>query len=389
MSTGTATALPNPDDQNPPVTGNDPAATPEGQQPGTEPGAGGGIQFLPPEPGDDPDDVALKAAQALVHAEDTEAGAQPEGSTTQGQDPAQAGTTPPAATQPDQRQPAQPAPVMIPKARLDETLQALDKTRLENARLQGMLEATARQTQPAPGQQQQQQQPQQTPAQRIAALRAEKVTLAKDFDDGKFSGSAFMEKQAAIDTQIDQLRDEQLTATLKPNAAPANDELYLETLTAQLETNHPWVKVFDQVGTDADWKFLELKAVENLTAAGKTIDLSKTIDRYNFRKEMSELATAFGPSLVAAKAAAKGIAIPGAQPQQQQQQQQPQLTPAAQTRLKALQRAAGAPPDLAAMTGSIGDPTGAISEERLEHISEEDFDKLPAATRAKLLGTSA
>ncbi len=344
------------------------------------------------------DDAELLEALATVKAEEA-GGAGDDQTGNQQQDPAQTGAPPAAAPQgqPQPPQPqGQPAGVMIPKARLDEALKQIDDLRLENARKDGMLAAhqTQRPAQPAPGQPAPQ--PQQTPQQQLDAIATAQEALAQRFDNGEITGVQWVKEQRTLNGQEQAIREGMLAAKLQPAApAPApNDELYLETLTAQLETKHPWTHVFEAVGTDADWDYLKATALQDLAAQGKQLDMSKTVDRYELRKAISEAADRLGPALVGQRAQAQGIALPG---QQQRQQQtpgvppggKPPLSPQAAARLAALQKAQNAPPDIAALPGHGSDPAGVPTEAAIEGMSDDDFDKLPTALVNRLRGVSA
>jgi hypothetical protein len=375
----------------------DPAlpAIDDNQPPNTPAADATGLTFTIPQPVD-ADDAELTQAVAEAKAEEAAGSGDGQTGNAPQQDPAQTGNAPPAAAAPNGQNPpapAAPAPVMIPKARLDETLQALDKTRLENARLQGMLEARS---QPAPGQPapgQPAPQPQPTPQQRLEALHAAQDALAAKADNGEITLAEWTKQQRALNNEEATIREGLLAARLAPAAAApqGQDELYLETLTAQLENQHPWVQVFEKVGTDADWDYLKNTAAQNLADRGVTLDLKKTIDRYELRKEISAVADALGPALVGQRATAKGIALPG-QPQQQPQPKTPggapPLTPAAQARLNDLQKRSAAPPDITTLTGHTGDPGGLPTEAAVELMTDDDFDKLPTAVARRLRGVN-
>lgn len=365
MSTGNDTTLPAPIDAQPPAA---PAAEPA------------------PAPVD-VDDIELQEALAAVKAEETSS-AQPQ----QPETPAPAAPQPaaPQAQQPAGEQPAAP---MIPKARFDEVNSRAAKAAEEAAYWRGVAEARAQaQTAPQGGQPAPAAPAPPTPEQRLADIATATEALAKRFDDGEITMTDFKREERKLADQEQAIREEILLKKVQP-AAPAQNggdqELYLETLTAQLETQHPWVGVFDQVGTQSDWAFLKNRAIENLVERG--IDPSKgAVGKYELRKEMAQLADAYGPALVGDRARAKGIALPNAQASQAQQPspqpQRPALSPQAQARAAALEKAAGAPPDITALNGHSGDSGGIPSEASLEAMSDEAITALPKAVRDKLMG---
>lgn len=376
MTTGTVPALPLPDNQ-PPLT---PAA--DGSLPPAAL-AEAGLHFTSPQPAD-VDDVELNEAKGAAKAEETApkdpanpdpiTGAQPP-------TPAAAAAAPTAQPQPGH----QPDTVMIPKARLDEALNGKREAELLAARLQGQVEALAATRQPAQAGQPGAPQPQQTAEQKqIAAIHQKMDAFAKQFDEGEISMADFKKHERDLNRQ-----EAALTTTApQPQQAPQqNDQLYLDQLTTQLETQHPWADVFTKVGTDADWDYLKANAITNLTARG--VDPTNgSIGKYELRKEIAELCDRLGPTLVADRARAQGITLPGQPPAAGGAPPQPALSPEAKARAAALDKAAGAPPNLAHMTGSAGDPQGAPSEARLDAMTDEEIANLPLATRQKMMGIS-
>lgn len=330
---------------------------------------------------EDVDDAELNAALAAVDAEDT--------TTT----PAATGTeTAPAAvsqqTQPTEQPGQHQQPAGIPKPRFDEVLGRATKAEQDAAYWRGVAEARAQQ-QTAPAAAVASQQPAaQTPDQQLAAIATATEDLAKRFDDGEIPMVEYKKQERALQAQENAIREQALLARVQP--APAaqqgSDELYLETLTAQLEQQHPWVGVFDQVASKSDWNYLKDKAVESLVARG--VDPTKgSMGRYELRKEMSVLADELGPTLVGAKAQAKGIQLPGTQ-QQQQPKPAAAISPQAQARAAALAKAANAPPDITALNGHTGNPGGEPTEESLATMDEDAIGNLPTSIRNKLLGIS-
>lgn len=354
MSTGQETVQPNPIDQTTQQT--DPNLTAAAAQ-------GGGAPEIV-----DVDDAELNAALAEAKAEETGATSQDTG----------AGQTQPAPQAAPQAPPAQTP--MIPKARFDEALGRADKAERDAAYLRGQLDAR---TAPAA----QQQQPTPTPEQRLTAIATATDDLAKRFDDGDITMAEFKREERQLLQQENAIRD---STRAPPAAAQSGEgELYLETLTADLENKHPWVVVFDQIGTQADWEFLKTRARDNLIERGVDVSKKSSVATYELRKEVSRLADELGPSLVGAKAQAKGIALPGTQTSQQQQQPRSTLTPAQLARQAALTKAAGAPPDITALNGHGSDVGGVPTDAALEAMSEEDIARLPTAVRHKLMGIGA
>jgi hypothetical protein len=187
---------------------------------------------------------------------------------------------------------------MIPKARFDQVNSRARELELENARLQGRLEATAppAATTATPSQP--------TAEQRIAAIDTEIDKIAKAFDDGELTMSDFKRQERAFEAQKQALRDEQLLARVpKPQSASADpgDSLYLHQQTEQVATQHPWVDVFEKVGTDADWAFVRARAERDMKERG--VDTSnRAVSDLELRKTMGRLMDELGPNRLSWKA---------------------------------------------------------------------------------------
>ncbi len=375
------------------MTNNSEQVTPDNQQQ-PNPTEANANQNSQPQPQEtevvDIDAKDLADAKAAAEAEKA-------AGTGEGNDPASGG----ASQQPNQaqasdqgQQPNGQAPTgetpMIPKPRFDEVNARATKAEQEAAYWKGVADARGQGTQNQGGTQQtQQQQAQPTAEQQLAAIHSKQDELAQKFDNGEITYSDLLKSQRALSAQEQAIHETQLLSKVQPaqgNQQQAqNDHLYLDTLTAQLETEHPWVQIFDKVGTDVDWKYLKDRAVENCTAKG--VDVSNgDIGRYNLRKEVAEIADSLGPGMIAERAKAKGIAIPGQQQQVTQNQggnQQP-LSPEARARANKLDLAENMPPNVQRMSGATGD--GTPTDARIEQMSDDEIGALPDSTRRKLLG---
>lgn len=400
MSTGNDPALPADTTQPASTTVAEAAVAAVTAEGGADKVAEGGLKFTGPQPVD-VDDVELNAAKTAAQAENTAGQGDGKDGAATGKDPAQptagAAQTDPklkdGQTQPQGQQPAGDQP-MIPKARFDEVNGAKTEAERKAAYWQGVAEARAQAAPGQPGGTAQAQQQQPTPEQRLAIIHAAQDALAVRFDNGELTRAEEVKQRRELDNQEATLREEALTAKLRPAAQAAqpaaNDELYLDTLTAQLETQHPWVRVATLVtGSDQDWDYVKGRAIDNLTARG--VDpRAGNVGKYELRKEMATLWDQLGPTLVGERAKAQGIALPGAQatPGATQQQAQP-LSPTAQARQNGLDKAAGAPPDLSRMSGHTGDANGQPSDARLETMTDDEIGALPVSARNKILGISA
>lgn len=343
-----------------------------------------------PQPGPpltDIDDIELRDALTAAEAEKAADKTNPQPDPAAGQE--QPKPQPAAAKDPAETP-------MVPKPRLDNALEAQRKAETEAAYWKGRAEAA-----PASGQQPQPQanpQPAQTPEQRVAALDAQIDDLAAKFDNGEITMADFKKQERTLSDQRSAIHEEALVAKVRP-AAPANsgqDDLALQTATAQLEDNHPWVKVFEGLGNEAkaEWDMVKTMAIANLVA--RRIDpTSGTMGRFELRKEVASLMDKLGPVLLTDRAKAKGIALPtttAGQQSPQPQQQTPAktaLSPEAAARQAKLNLANGAPPNLNTMTNSGGGDDGMPSEAAIERMTDDEIGALPVGVRNKILGIAA
>lgn len=385
MTESTDGALPNPGDQQNP----DPAAVAAA----AAAAANGENQPTDQDDADDIDLAALKKAQAEADAEDAAAGA----NSGQQAEPGQTQPNAQAQTQQTEQKDQtgqQQQPVMIPKARFDEVAGERDQARTDAAYWRGRAEAggqNGQQQQPGakPGEQQQQQQP--TAEARLTAIQAKQDELAQKFDNGEITYSDLVKQQRELSNQEQQIREEMLLAKVKPATDGGGEKgnLYMETMTHELEKAHPWCSVFDAMQdvdeVNAAWDFVEKQARIAVKAQG--IDTSTEFGVYRLREEAAKLADKFGPSLIGDVAKQRGIALPGQQQQQQQQAPQnpgPKKSPLALVREAKLDLAANAPPNVSAMSGT--NASAGLTDAQIEAMSEEGYDALPDATRNALLG---
>lgn len=334
----------------------------------------------------DPDLIELREAEAAAKVE--EAAAQATGTEQASGTPAPA---PVSATPTGQQQPpAAPAarvPV-VPKPRFDQVLKERDEAREQAAYHRGIAEARAPAGQPASAQQQP---TAQSPEQRLAGIATEVDALAKKFDDGEITMADFKKQERALTTREQAIREEALLAKVPQSKASGGDNaLYLEDLTTKIIDQHPWVGVFDQVGSKSDWAYLEATARERLAERGTEL-APGALGSATLRREMAAVADELGPVLLTARAQAQGLSLPGQTAPQPAPQPQPPakapLSSTAQNRLDKLVQQGSAPPNLSAMSGANG-PAG-ITDAAIEAMTEDQFLALPAATQARILSRTS
>ena len=337
----------------------------------------------PAAPEQDPDALELAAARAAVQADSDPAPQVPAPQ----DEPASGQPTPPApAAQP-------PGPVMIPKQRLD---QEAERRRLaeetasyhaaEAEALRARLAAMANPQQPgapAPGQPAAQQpapqQPTPSPVELIAAQRQRAREAARQFDQGEITAEQLEDVRAQVDDAVAEIRSRQSQPQTQTVESVA-DALIMQRQLQGLYAQHPYSSVLSpQQAT-----FLANVARQEAAAAGRPYGTTPA-DTMALRAHVASLSDQFGPRW--------GLK-PAAQPQQAQQPatqpnttrpgtQPKPLTQEAQARLSAMDKAAGLPPDTAALgAAAAGDQ---FSPERIESMSDDEIAALPAAVRNRFL----
>jgi hypothetical protein len=315
-----------------------------------------------PEP-TDVDDIELRDAKAAAQAE--EAGKA--GTGEDGKPAAAPAAQPGVQEQPRGTEP--PAPIMIPKARLDEEIGKRTNLEHEVARLNGQLEATKAFVQkpaPAPAQPAA---PQKTADERLAEVHAKVDALAAKFDAGELTYAQMKQQERTLASEEQSIREEQLLSRVKPQQpAAAGDPLYLDRLTADLEANHPYLAA---ITSEIDFNWLVSRAKEELAA--ENVPLKGDMGNYRVRERVAILSDRFGEVLTGKK-----IALPGAA-----QPSNGQPSADAQARAAKLNLATDLPPNLASMTGAS--QPGAPTDRAIESMSDDEIAALPKAVRDKMI----
>lgn len=200
-------------------------------------------------PDDDPDVLALKAAEEELAAE--EKGEDPKTAEPSAADkdaiPAQAaapGTTPDPEPGPD------PESITIPKARFDEVLARSREAQIENIRkdaenktLRDLIDRGVIQPHQVPGGTpaiQPEVKPL-TTAERVTGLRGQQQGLAADFEGGKIGASDWEKQRQDIDDQILELRISESRGT-DPAPGPQTEDLLLSERTDKIADDYPIVQ---------------------------------------------------------------------------------------------------------------------------------------------------
>jgi hypothetical protein len=314
----------------------------------------------------DPDAAELAAALADAEAEKAKAGtvADPEAPT-----PGEETTEPtpePSAEVKDKG----PAP-MIPKPRFDEVIAARDEALRQKAFLEGQLEALKEVAGKGTQQPQAPQPREPTAAEKLEQAQASILDLAKKFDDGELTYSDMKQQEFRLQNYMAQVREADLLAKAAPPAA-SNDTLYLDTLTANLETQHPEVLLFK---SDRDFNYLLDFTREKLQGQGIVLENTPK-GTYEFRKAIAETAAELAPRFYPGQVAKPQANTP------------PAPSAAATARAGKLALQESMPPDLSTVTGST--PAVAdYSPARIEALTDEEIAALPTAVKNRLRGITS
>jgi len=266
--------------------------------------------------------------------------------------------------------------VMVPKARLDEVLRERAEAERRATYLQGALDAQRMAPGAArpPAEQPAAQAPP-SPEQRIGTVKAQRLALAKKYDDGEIDAAEFRKQDDAYEDQIWNIRQETLRPASQPapRQTPAND-LYLEEVTERLEAQHPYTTVL----ADTDMQFLVMKAKESLTAEGVRLG-NDPRSLLLLRKRTAELSDTFGPMLTGKQLQPATSAANAGTPTQPAG-----MSAQAQARANKLALAASHPADIQNL-GGPGQAAGVPTQQQIAAMSDEEIAALPESTRARIM----
>jgi hypothetical protein len=322
---------------------------------------------------DDPDAKELADAMAEVEAEDKAAKGEPDDKPKADE----GATAPPPATAPTDKPKADagtPASPMIPKERLDQTIDRLKRAESEAQYYKGLAEAAKATSTRADAKT-----PKPKPEDQIADLEAQIEAAWKKVDSYEVAPSEARAQEREMQKQIDALKAP-TPEPAKPDPGPRED-LYLREKTEAIMQAHPYVSKIDAL-PDANerWDFIEGEAARQMAAAGTPLNTADPMSVLHFRQGVAKLADTYGPLW--------------AGPLDQTQSPTPTKptngsTPSelAKAREAKLTMADTMPPDLSKV-GSGGGGELQVTDAQIEAMSDEDIEKLPEAVRKRIAGDS-
>lgn len=336
-----------------------------------------------PKPEEEPDyeDELLRAA-----LEEEEREKNPDATPAPAPEPTPAPAAAEAAPKtPEPKQEPSDSP-MIPKARLDQVLAEKDEMARRAAFLEGQLhqlqtQATQPATPAAP------EEPPKTPDEIIAEARVQKQDLAKKYDDAELTAAEYEASKDRLDDIIAEAREAKLAQRFQPQPTTPSqrqqtgEDLYLDQLTAKLETDHPYT--LEIAKDDPRWKFLEDEANRQLQQEGIAL-MPGARGLYTLRERMAVLTDQYGPMWTGKSPdQIRGQAPnPGTGPAPTPA---PGLSPTAKARMDKLDMAEQQPPSTTSLGGS-GASTE-VSEADINAMSDDEIAALPESTRRKFLAT--
>lgn len=265
---------------------------------------------------------------------------------------------------PDQNDTDADAP-MIPKARFDQVLGDLSKTREELAKVNGQIEILSRQQAPK-----QDEAKQPTPEEVLQQIQDSEDALAEKFDSGDIGMAEYRRKQreleaAKADVMANQQQPEQ-------DATPqGGDDFILDAITDELEAKYPAVK--ELPADDPGWHFIQQAAVRSLESEGVQLGQGAR-STIALRVRMAELAEQYVPILTG-KPVNKPEQTP-VPPKGKGASEQ------AQARKAKLEMQESLPPNTHRM-GAEGSKE-LYSEEQIANMTDEQIAELPEALLAQI-----
>lgn len=333
---------------------------------------------------DDPDMVALKAAEAELEAE--EKGEKPPGQA----EPlaADKGALPPALpaeAAPEGTKPAkEPEPaeqITIPKARFDQVRErardaqiAAIEAKAESKTLRDLLERGVIQPHQLPGGAPPAQAPAPTIPEQVSTLREQQRALATDFEGGRIGAAEWEKQRQDVDDKILELR------LNERQAQPAqNEDLLLTERTDAIVVQYPILEHLTKAHLDPLGKI----AVATMEFEGKTYNSNDPSSVLDLRQRIAKMADqayeiegVASPSRQTQAPATEPAQAPAAAPTASTPAPaQPGVTP--EQRKAKLDLAAQQPPSLTSAPGSTTGGLDGLTEESFLAMSTEEVAQLP------------
>lgn len=280
-----------------------------------------------------------------------------------------------------QQEPGGQETIMVPKARFDkvnrtahELARRLERTEGERDALKDLANGKgqgAQASQPAAA-------PEQTPEQRIAALRAEQKGLAKKFGEGEIDADEWEDQRQALDDQIWSIRESGLKA--QPAQGKTGSDLYLDEKTAEIEANHPVLQTLTSEDLYYPTKYAMVWMEQNGTPYTKgdprsilqLREVTASFCDQFYGQKASQTPGAQTPQTPAAPANGKGNG------------QQPQIAVTPEQRAAKLALAARHPPNLMQSPGTKQGGEAGLTPEHFANMSEDEIAALPQEVRDRI-----
>lgn len=348
----------------------------------------------------DPDQADLDEAKAAAEADEGEGEEGGEGTPDPEPEPGAAPTGDAAVAPGDGKPAPDPEPAaaaakdqpMIPKARFDEVAKQRDDALMAAAYHKGQADQIAKQpgeVDPAEAAK--------TPDQALADLKAKKLDLAEELDEGQLTQREYAEKLSDLDDQEFEVRKVLLApAPTSVDSVPEQEtDLYLETVTAELEQAHPYLALIGDPGTDplAKERFDHLAATARATLAaeGETIT-NNARGTLLVRQKVAELSDGYGKLWFPDAQVGEGqqqTAQPG---QADPQKGADGLTASQRATKNKVGQAAAHPPNTLNIGAGEGQQEDAAADatRKIEsgEFSEDDIAALPDALKKQIRGDS-
>lgn len=330
-----------------------------------------GMELTPDIEGQDPDALALAAAEAALKAEaTTEQGSEQQDQVRQ---PAAPRTEPKADDPPAAAPKADNSGTMIPKARFDE---ATGKLREQLAYMQGQLDQMSRAStpngQPAP----QAEKPIDPIEQRVNELKGLIIDAESRFDAAEISSA----EKAAIVADITAQMAETIAGRIVDERARNNGSIVDEEIeqrhAAKLESDHPYLLVI----SDEQMRDLSRRAHAMAKLDGKPFKGGKA-DDLRLRQQIAELSDFYGPRWYPDASVERQ---PTPQPSTATTPAKPPLSSKASAAAAKVDLANRMPPDIRNLGTSVNGQSP-INEAAIAGMSDVDIENLPQRERDRIL----